>query len=170
MEPIMQFLENYWGYTLFSGVSVGTLVTFIVVQIKTLSAGRLKDTRLGVAVDRIEQLSNKYEQTEEEKTDLAVRNAYLEKVVATMFKSVSYIVVASKLPTEDKLALESEFIRLMEEAKSSGLTVVTAAKTKLVETAKDVFDQEKGTVASIIATTVDQTKTLLDKYTNKGDV
>ena len=170
MEPIIKFLENYWGYTLFGGVSVGTLATFIIVQIKTLTAGRLKDTRFGEALDQIDALTVKYQQSEDEKTELAVRNAYLERVIATTFKATSYIVLASKLSPDDKLSLESDFVKLMEEAKTGGLTVVKTAGTKIVETAKEVFEEQKGTVANIVVDTVTQTKSLLDKYTNKGDV
>ena len=36
MESIINFLETYWGYTLFGGVTFGTLITFVVFQIKTL--------------------------------------------------------------------------------------------------------------------------------------
>ena len=33
METIINFLEQYWGYTLFGGVSLGTMITFVITQI-----------------------------------------------------------------------------------------------------------------------------------------
>ena len=43
MEEIINFLEQYWGYTLFGGASLGTMVTFVITQIKSLIKDKNKN-------------------------------------------------------------------------------------------------------------------------------
>jgi hypothetical protein len=40
MEQIIQFLEEYWGVSIAGGVTVGTMVTFIIVQVKAILLSR----------------------------------------------------------------------------------------------------------------------------------
>ena len=36
MNDIINFLEQYWGYTIFGGVTLGAVITNIIVIIKTI--------------------------------------------------------------------------------------------------------------------------------------
>jgi hypothetical protein len=170
MEPILNFLEQYWGYTLVGGVTIGTVVSGIYLQLKSLGVFKSTNKTVNAVTSQLDLAITKYQQSEAEKTELAKQNAYLEKVIATTFKSISYLSLASKLPTEDKIELQSDFSKLAEEAKSSGLTIVKNVSAELKETTKGVLIETAPVIGNIIVKAVDEGKSLLDKYTSKEGV
>ena len=52
MEQIINFLEEFWGVTIVGGVSVGTLITFVIVQIKSLIKDKHKNTNIDKVLNK----------------------------------------------------------------------------------------------------------------------
>ena len=80
-------------------------------------------------------------------------------------QSFSYLTIASKLPTEDKIALQQKFASIVQnkavEYKEVLMDEVQAVKTE-VET--KVIPDAKETIEN----TIEETKSLLDKYTKEA--
>lgn len=165
MEGIMNFLEQYWGYTLFGGVSLGTIVTFAVVQIKMLMKNKDRDSAHSLTVnlllEKLSETADNLNKSEEARAKGIEREEYLERVIATNFKALSYITMSSKLPTEEKIALQNDFAKLSESKKVEGKEIVKNTVDKLKDTAVDV----KENVIDMVLDSVEQSETLLSKYT-----
>ena len=121
METIINFFEQYWGVTIFGSITVGTLITFIVVQAKSIISNKFKGTQLDTATIKLDQLcnelNNKSKENEHLQNKMNEQSQYFEQVQAATFQAISYLVVASKLPTEDKLALQEKFTNLIKDKK-----------------------------------------------------
>jgi uncharacterized membrane protein YcgQ (UPF0703/DUF1980 family) len=162
MEQVIQFLEEYWGVSIAGGVTVGTLLTFIVVQVKSIlqfNALRTQSTgQLSNSNQLVKDIAQKYNALESRHQELEAKDRYLEQVNLTTFKALSYIVIASKLPIEDKLSLQEEFNKLMtvKPVVSEGSAGVTPALPK------PVVSQE--VVAQTVETVVKAAGDLLSKY------
>lgn len=177
MDAIINFLEQYWGYTLIGGVSFGSILTFIVVQIKVLIKDKCKNKSIDTVVNKTNGLceeikTNKEDQNkkielllarvQEQQNTLDERNAYFEKVQSAIFQALSYLAIASKLPTEDKIALQQKFA-----------SILTTKNTEYKEVLKDEVQALKQEVTEVvipdvketIKSTIEETKSLLDKYT-----
>jgi uncharacterized membrane protein YgaE (UPF0421/DUF939 family) len=191
MEQIIKFLEEFWGVTIVGGLSVGTLITFVVVQIKSLIKDKHKNTNIDKVLNKTEELCDELNTREAKRTEeiealtakvevkqkeievkqkeIADREAYFEQVQAAIFKAISYLIVSSKLPTEDKIAIQTEFTNLLNNKKveyqeilKDELADVQAATQAIVEEVKTtIIPDAKETVANVVNTT----KSLLDKYT-----
>jgi hypothetical protein len=162
MEQVIQFLEEYWGVSIAGGVTVGTLVTFIVVQVKAILQSNLLRTQssnqLSSSSALVKDIAQKYSALEQRHKELEAKDRYLEQVNLATFKALSYIVIASKLPIEDKLSLQEEFTKLMtvKPVVSEGSAGVTPALPK------PVVSQE--VVAQTVETVVKAAGDLLSKY------
>lgn len=177
MDAIINFLEQYWGYTLIGGVSFSSILTFIVVQIKVLIKDKRKNKSIDTVVTKTNGLceelkTNKEDQNkkielllarvQEQQNTLDERNAYFEKVQSAIFQALSYLAIASKLPTEDKIALQQKFA-----------SILTTKTTEYKEVLKDEVQALKQEVTEVvipdaketIKSTIEETKSLLDKYT-----
>lgn len=176
MEQLMNFLEQYWGYTIVGGVTFGTLITFIVTQIKSLISSKLKDAKLGDQAKQVDDLMTKCEdlctalsvkelekqevhkQLELEQKKALVKEQYFEQVQASTFKAIAFLVAASKLPNEDKVALQTEFNSII---KPTFETYVEEVK----EVAVPAIIEIKEDTVDVVEETIQKTKSLLDKYT-----
>lgn len=180
METIIKFLEEYWGYTLFGGVSLGTIITFIITNIKTLLQNKAKNVDITKIVTKADELcaelTNRTAEQEKQITDLkdrirkqqqdmSDRTAYYEKIQEATFQAISYLTMASKLPTEDKIVIQQKFSSLLstktteykEVVKDEVKALTAEVETKIIPDAKETVLQ-----------TVEETKSLLDKYTKEG--
>jgi hypothetical protein len=155
MEQVIQFLEEYWGVSIAGGVTVGTMVTFIVVQIKAVLQFRQSNGNINTSLNNssllVNQTVEKYNQLEQRFKQLQTKDQYLEQVNLATFKALSYLVVASKLPIEDKLALQAEFEKLKQPT-----TVVVTEETKT---------EEPTVIAEVVTDVVEAAADLLSKYT-----
>ena len=162
MEQVIQFLEEYWGVSIAGGVTVGTLVTFIVVQVKAILQSNLlrtqSNTQLNTSSAIVKDIAQKYSALEQRHKELEAKDRYLEQVNMATFKALSYIVVASKLPIEDKLSLQEDFNKLMavKPAVSEGTAGVVPEAPK-AEVTQEV-------VAQTVETVVKAAGDLLSKY------
>jgi len=120
MEQIIQFLEEYWGVSIAGGITFGTIITFIVVQIKTLLMNSLRNTQIGDVLFQANQVVNTFQQLEQRHKALETEVKYTEQVNLATFKAIAYIVMASKLPIEEKLAIQKEFEKLIKPTASEG--------------------------------------------------
>ena len=158
MEQIIQFLEEYWGVSIAGGVTVGTMVTFIIVQVKAILLSRQSSGQLNSSSMLVNQIAQKYNALEKQYQELQAKDRYLEQINLATFKALSYIVIASKLPIEDKLSLQEEFNKLMlvKPVVSEGSAGV------LPEQPKVEVNQEA--VAQTVETVVKAAGDLLSKY------
>lgn len=180
MDIIINFLEQYWGLTLFGGVSVGTIVTFTVTQIKVILKDKVKSKNLDTAVNTVDKLCNELdartkaleEKNNQLSTELTKKNEemiakeqYFEKVQAATFQAISYLVIASKLPTEDKIALQEKFTSVINDKAVQYKEMLTDEVTAVkAEVTNNIIPDATATITE----TVEETRSLLDKYTKEG--
>lgn len=190
IEQIIDFLEQYWGYSIVGGVTVGTIITFIITQVKSLvSSSTFKKLTNNVVSNLKEQYSEAIKLLDELKTQTAEKHAlydelmkvraeqqkaneYYNQVQAAQFKAFSYIIMASKLTEGDKLELLAEFEKLkLPEAPVIEVPVETEnsfdKQLELAEAQQEIVKEQIITTAEAIETTVEKAKTLFEKYTKE---
>ena len=158
MEAIIQFFENYWGYTLFGGVTLGTLITFSVLMIRQLLAssktkGLFESFQKGLTKlmeDGKEVKERAQLEIEKEKE----KNAYLEQVIAASFEAISYLTMSSKLPIEEKIRLQNKFNEIV-------------VKPAVKDVKENIVPDAVPEIEEVVTTTVTRTKTLLDSFLDK---
>ena len=167
MNGLMEFIEQYWGVTLVGGVSVGGIITFAVVQIKYLIRERTKNVTINTLMDAVTNTIAKKDadamKWAEEKSALLAQNEYYQATQAVMFKSISYLVAASKLPIEEKLKLQEDFVNL----KNMTVEQLKPVATDIVNEVKEEAKEQAPIVTTIINDAVETATSLLDKYTKK---
>lgn len=146
MDNLIEFLSKYWGYTIIGTVSVGTVVANVWAIIKMYIQLKRKTVEHSRTVQKYEDLQDKYNVQLQ-------RNQYMDNVIATTFKAISYITMASKLSTDDKLALQEDFSKLLNTTKAKISPVVKAVTETVTETVVDIVED-----------TITQTDGLLTKY------
>lgn len=165
MEQLIQFLEKYWGVTIVGGMTFGTIITFIVVQIKTFISDKLKNAEIDRLTTLVGDMIQQAKVSDQERTALEARNSYLERVQTVTFKAISYIVVASKLPTEDKLALQADFTKLAEDgAKLMEQVAATPTTPTAKEFVESVVEEVQEAIPEVIQEVATGTANLLSKY------
>ena len=181
MDTIMNLLEQYWGYTLLGGMSVGMVITNIVTLVKTVTDNRKKNGVIdriiadasNIAVDAAAKLNAaqvKLESSETRNDQLTKRLVLLEQVQAVMFKGISYLLIASKLPTEEKIAFQAD-VNGLKELVLSTVTDMEANK-QAVGTVKDaavqVVTERIETIVDTVSDAVEKSGSLLAKYTKEA--
>lgn len=161
MDTIIQFLEKYWGYTLVGGMSLGTLVTFAWVQIKVLLGDKKKGFLVESLMSKLDEQIEKNQSLETTNVALVKQSESFQEVQAVTFKAISYLVLASKLPTEEKLALQEDFSKLKD-------TLIkqqsTAVKTEVKGIVDKSIEESKELATNVVVETVKQGQSLLEKY------
>jgi hypothetical protein len=158
MEAIIQFFENYWGYTLFGGVTLGTLITFSVLMIRQLLASSKSK---GLFESFQKSLTKLMEDGKEvkERARLEIekekeKNAYLEQVIAASFEAISYLTMSSKLPIDEKIRLQNKFNEIV-------------VKPAVKDVKEDIVPDTVPEIEEVVTTAVARTKTLLDSFLDK---
>lgn len=161
MDAIIQFLEKYWGYTLVGGMSLGTLVTFSWVQIKVLLGNKKKGFLVESLMSKLDEQIEKNKSLETTNVALVKQSESFQEVQAVTFKAISYLVLASKLPTEEKLALQEDFSKLKD-------TLIKQQSTSVKTEVKGIVDksieESKELATNVVVETVKQGQSLLEKY------
>lgn len=169
MEQIIKFLEEYWGVAIFGAGGFGTLVTFTVAQIKALIQNKLRNNKQDALITDNKELRDElvtrddartaeYNKTQEDYKQLLQQYAnnqeYFEKVISVLFKAISHLILASKLPNEDKIAIMQQFESVSKQKiKEYTDKIEPIIKEEIVPDVKEIVEQS-----------VEQAKTLLDKY------
>lgn len=190
IDQIIDFLEQYWGYSIVGGVTVGTIITFIITQIKSLVSsstfkkltnnvvGSLKEQYneaiklLDVLKEKEAEKSALYDELMKVRNEQQKANEYYNQVQAAQFKAFSYIIMASKLTEGDKLELLAEFEKLkLPETPVVEEPVVEEndfdKQLEIAEAQQEVVKEQVVAVAEAIEATVEKAKTLFDKYTKE---
>ena len=180
METIIKFLEEYWGYTLFGGVSLGTIITFIITNIKTLVQNKAKNVDITKVVSKADalcaeltnrtaeqekQISDLKDRIRKQQQDMSDRTAYYEKIQEATFQAISYLTMASKLPTEDKIALQQKFASIVQ---NKAVEYKEVLKDEVLAVKEEVTNTVLPDAKETIKNTVEETKSLLDKYTKEA--
>lgn len=161
MEGLIKFLEENWGVTIVGGVTIGSLIMFGISAIKMFLRDKIKNREVNAIVsdvltrteNAVISITDRYNKTEKENQRLHAENEYLQRVVASTFKAISYLTMASKLPTEEKIVLQSEFTALM-----------TPLKDHVEEAVVEVVEETKQDVTEVIKDVVEKAGNILDKY------
>lgn len=169
MEQIIRFLEEYWGVALFGAGGFGTLVTFTVTQIKALIQNKLRNKKQDALITDNNELRNElvtrddartaeYDKTQADYKQLLQQYAnnqeYFERVISVLFKALSHLILASKLPNEDKIAIMQQFETVSKQKiKEYTDKIEPIVKEEIIPDVKEIVEQS-----------VEQAKTLLDKY------
>ena len=167
MEQIMQFLEQYWGYTLFGSVTVGVLVTDIILIAKlivqVLRANKKNDDNQIQLTAVLKAFAEQSEVLKQVRTELAKvieeksqQSLLFNRVQAVTFKSISFLIMASKLPNEDKEAIMKDINSI-----TNAVTTKQVAQITADEVVPEVTE-ESNEVEVVEA--VEKAQTLLDKY------
>lgn len=160
MDKIIGFLENYWGYTLVGTVTLGTVIANIGTLLKMYFQNKRKNKEHDAVIDKHNAIAEKYKALEVKYNEQVQRNEYMNRVIATVFKAISYITMASKLPTEDKIALQEDFTKLGKAVKANIASKVKENTGAVIESVIETVDD----VVDIVKDTVSQTDGLLTKY------
>lgn len=140
MNEIMVFFEQYWGYTLFGGITLGTLITTAIALIKLILSNNVKNTQTSAVVTAADELISKvkekdeqYERTlanmksaqeayfaelnrkqQEFNEKISTNEGKAQQVQAVTFTAISYIIMGSKLDDETKLSILNKMNKLLE--------------------------------------------------------
>lgn len=166
MEGLINFLEENWGVTIVGGVTVGSLIMFSISAIKMFLRDKIKSREVNAVVSdvltkaesAVISVTDRYNKTEKENRRLRAENEYLQRVVASTFKAISYLTMASKLPTEEKIVLQSEFTALMTPLKEQ------IVKDRVEEVVEEAVEETKQDVTEVVKEVVEKAGNLLDKY------
>lgn len=163
MESILNFFEQYWGYTLFGSVTIGSLVAFVIAAVKmflSLRASKKETDEQNITIaSLIKTIKDKDELQRLKDGELQQQAEYFQKVQAATFKSLSYLIMASKLSTEDKLALTNSFAELTKTTAEQVQEAHDQVEEKVQEKVAEAED-----IKEVVVTTVETAKSLLDKY------
>ena len=94
---------------------------------------------------------NTYQQLEQRHKALEAQVKYSEQVNLATFKAIAYVVMASKLPIEEKLALQKEFEKLKPVVSEGTAGVVPEVKVEIAP--------------QVVETVVKAASDLISKYT-----
>lgn len=179
MEALKQFLQSWWGYTLIGGVSVGGLITTIIVQFLIWGKTKLNGTKYENAVNKLDEYVSTLElykqalkKADEEKEKLKtyyenkdnyfkVKEQYFEDVQAVTFKCISYIIMASKLDPEDKNQLFKDISSLSKDKMQS---LLISLESDFKDMTKEELPQLVDKIADKVNETVNSSQSILDKY------
>lgn len=166
MEGLINFLEENWGVTIVGGVTVGSLIMFSISAIKMFLRDKIRTREVNAVVSdvltkaesAVISVTDHYNKTEKENRRLRAENEYLQRVVTSTFKAISYLTMASKLPTEEKIVLQSEFTALMTPLKEQ------IVKDRVEEVVEEAVEETKQDVTEVVKEVVEKAGNLLDKY------
>jgi uncharacterized protein YueI len=166
MEGLINFLEENWGVTIVGGITVGSLIMFSISAIKMFLRDKIRNREVNAVVsdvltkaeNAVISVTDRYNKTEKENRRLRAENEYLQRVVTSTFKAISYLTMASKLPTEEKIVLQSEFTALMTPLKEQ------TVNDRVEEVVEEAVEETKQDVTEVVKEVVEKAGNLLDKY------
>lgn len=169
LERVIDFIETYWGFALGGGLTLGTVVTFTIVQLKSFAKDKLKNSKIGELLATIDTLVKRDEVRAQELSTSENRQKYLELTIAHMFKNINYLTMASKLTIEDKLDLQKGLLQIEHYADTHDVDAkpLTTGITNAVTEVKTGVD---AVAPQVITAVVKQATSLLDKYVQVPDV
>lgn len=139
MKNLIEFFEQYWGYTIAGGLTLGALVTNIVAFVKTIITNKVNNTQCSTVIETANELQSKltekdeqyenalkkYELAQEEynkelerkqqeyMNELKTVEGRTQQITAVLFTAISYIIMGSKLDDETKLSVLNQMNGLL---------------------------------------------------------
>ena len=186
MDGIISWLQEYWGMSIVGGVTIGSVITLAIFTIKFFLSMKKTQTDNSIMLKALNLLL-------QERQLMVEKSEIDSRVTASIFKSLSYLVVSSKLPMEEKLALNADYVevkqlveqasiktqelaqlklnelvaQVQEKVAAVGTTVkaaVTDSGAKATSTISSAVTDGGAKTASIISAAVDGATSLIDKY------
>lgn len=169
MNEIIVFIEQYWGVTVVGGLTIGTLLTFAIVQVISLFKGKTKNAQVIALLDKLEETTLKYNEAQADKAVLtaqgeAEREA-AEQVNAVNFKILSYLVAASKLPEGSKVELQADIVNVVNKSLQVAKVEIVDAVDKVKHVAAPLPDK----ATNIVAEAADQITDIFESLTKKKE-
>ena len=180
MENIINFIEQYWGVTLFGGITLGSIITFAITQVKnfiSVKSLNMENKELGKQINllceqtekKVAELNKQIEISAEKLLESeklrAEQSQYFNKVQAATFKSISYLVMSSKLSSEDKASLLATINEVDKGVVDPAQNIVESAMYDTsVEKIVDTATNETKTIINTVEDTVNSVQNLFEKY------
>lgn len=190
MNDIINFLEQYWGYTIFGGVTLGAVITNIIVTIKIILTNKIKNKQStevinsanalqGIIDKQREDYEKLLQDAQKEQTRLNTKliedNQKFQQLQAIIFTALSYIIMGSKLDNETKLSVLNKMNSLLENQKPN--MTIEEVKTHLEKAMANYIDDKTSVTPEQPSSLKEQVEeathiahTLFDKYTNNSGV
>lgn len=169
MDTIINWLEQNWGTAIFGGMSLGTVVTAVIVLVKQWVSNKVQGTKYETMWNSSQQiiadLKTAYDNERLKNTDTSKEKVFLQASQTVLMDAMIKMAMASKLDADDKVSIVANVERLklmtpqeiVEDVKEKTETVVTNVTTEL----------EANPVQTIVNLT-NSAGTLLDKYSSKN--
>lgn len=199
MKELIEFFEQYWGYTLAGGLTLGALVTNIVAFVKSIIATKINNTQCSSVIEKADELQSKlvekdeqyetalkkYELAQEEYNkelerkqqeymqELKTVEGRTQQITSVLFTAVSYIIMGSKLDDETKLSVLNQMNGLLsyKEKEQTQEDVQDMLNNAISNyTKEEVKEPEEVKVQEQISEAVQTAQTLFDKYSNNKEV
>ena len=175
MEQIIALLEEYWGLTIVGGITIGGVITLAVMAVKFFISMRKTQTDNATLTQAVSVLMADRQ--------LSVERAELDsRINASIFKTLSYLTMSSKLPLEEKTALITDYteVKLLMDAsmakakeqaqlKLNAMVAniqgnVAAAGVAIKDEVAKVGEQVTANTATFVSGAVQGVTNLIDKY------
>lgn len=169
MDTIINWLEQNWGTAIFGGMSLGTVVTTVIVLVKQWVSNKAQGTKYETMWNSSQQiiadLKTAYDNERLKNTETSKEKVFLQASQTVLMDAMIKMAMASKLDVDDKVSIVANVERLklmtpqeiVEDVKEKTETVVTNVTTEL----------EANPVQTIVNLT-NSAGTLLDKYSSKN--
>lgn len=173
MDAINQmiiWLEANWGTAIFGTVSLGTVVTTLVVLVKQWIGNKAQGTKYEAmwnsSQDTISKWATLYEAERAKSAEVSHENAFLKASQTVMFDALTKMALASKLDSDDKVSIVAniERLKLMEPTEIIE-NVKQTSETVMTNAAEELNENPAQTVVNVI----NSAGSLLDKYTTKKE-
>lgn len=170
IDQMIIWLEANWGTAVFGTLSLGTVVTTLVVLVKQWIGNKAQGTKYEAmwnkSQDTLLKWSALYEAERAKSAEVSHENAFLKASQTVMFDALTKMALASKLDSDDKVSIVAniERLKLMEPAEIIK-NVKETSETVMTNVAQELNENPAQTVANVI----NSASSLLDKYTTKKE-
>jgi len=170
INQLIIWLESNWGTAVFGTISLGTVVTTLVVLVKQWLGNKAQGTKYeqmwNTSQKTISDLKAFYDAERARNTEATRENAFLKASQTVMFDAITRMALASKLDAEDKVSIVAGIDRLKLMAPEEIVKEVKETSTVVVDNVgKELNENPAQTVMNII----NGAGTLLEKYTTKKE-
>lgn len=171
IDETIAWLQLNWGVTLFGGVSLGTIISTVVLLAKQWVANKAQGTKYETlfngAMKATDEAIQLYKAEKEKNGKVNLQNLFMQQSQAVLMDAIIKMALSSKLDSDDKAAIVGNLERLKlmapvevaETVKDTTTTIITNAQQEITENpTQTVFNVVEGAAS------------LLDKYTQKKEV
>jgi uncharacterized protein YciW len=169
MEQVIQFMEVYWGVTLFGGITVGTLITFSVLMARQLIRERTKNVAINSLMDTVANALKAKDEVSYEKAQVIAENQYLKNAMALTFKYMNYLTVASRLEGAQKIELVEEAQALQKDYEAQLKEIAENVYEETKEDIKETLAEKGNPVMNVLVNATEAATSLLDKYSKEEE-